>query len=373
MSEQQTLLNDMADKLFKELAAESYTSDRACWEAQWPRIEAFGLPQLLLPEQVGGFNGGWESAMLVAQLAGRHVLALPVVESLLAHLALHHAEAAGRAPDGPLTIAHCDHANIESTHGQALFSGRLGNVPWGDTLPILFSGCVDGRPFLALTDAGAAEGRDTRNGPTTDSRSDLHFHYARLQGLYWLAEPFNLRQLGALLRCGQMAGALEHCLSMSLQYCSERQQFGRPLGKFQVIQHNLAQLAEHVAACGCAAQAAARAVDAEGHGGAAEFEIAAAKLGANRAVPGATAIAHQVHGAIGFTLEHALHRYTGRLLTWREDFGNDRYWARRAGQLALDMRSPGLWPTLTARGDRHIGAQARSCPTVVQGGASHGG
>jgi acyl-CoA dehydrogenase len=54
------------------------------------------------------------------------------------------------------------------------------------------------------------------------------------------------------------------------------------------------------------------------------FEIAAAKLRTNMAIGTGTSIAHQVHGAIGFTHEYDLHRYTRRLMGWRSEFGNDR-------------------------------------------------
>jgi acyl-CoA dehydrogenase len=46
--------------------------------------------------------------------------------------------------------------------------------------------------------------------------------------------------------------------------------------------------------------------------------------------------AHQVHGAIGFTEEHELHRYTLRLWSWRDEFGSERAWQERLGRLAID-------------------------------------
>ena len=92
----------------------------------------------------------------------------------------------------------------------------------------------------------------------------------------------------------------------------------------------------------------------EGGAEAAEFEIAAAKLRANMAVAPATTIAHQVHGAIGFTLEHPLHHFTQRLFAWRSEFGNDRYWSTILGNTLRGLGGAGLWPFLTARGDRQV-------------------
>ena len=61
------------------------------------------------------------------------------------------------------------------------------------------------------------------------------------------------------------------------------------------------------------------------------------------------AIAHQVHGAIGFTHEHSLHFATRRLWAWREEFGADAWWAERLGQAAIAAGAAGFWPALTQR------------------------
>ena len=62
----------------------------------------------------------------------------------------------------------------------------------------------------------------------------------------------------------------------------------------------------------------------------------------------AAAIAHQVHGAIGFTQEHSLHHLTRRLWSWRDEFGNDAEWSRRLGHAAIAAGADGLWPMITA-------------------------
>ena len=86
--------------------------------------------------------------------------------------------------------------------------------------------------------------------------------------------------MGALARVAQMAGALDAALSRSVDYANERVQFGRALGKFQAVQQSLATFACEAAATNCAAMGAAQVMS----GRAAPFEIAAAKLRANRAV-----------------------------------------------------------------------------------------
>ena len=148
----------------------------------------------------------------------------------------------------------------------------------------------------------------------------------------------------ALARSGQIAGAISSALNLSIEYTRQRQQFGKPLAAFQAIQQQLAVLAEEAAASRAAAAAAARAADR----GEAVFEIASAKLRCNIAAGQAASIAHQVHGAIGFTMEYDLQKFTRPLWMWRSEYGNDRHWADVIGKLAASRGADGFWPGLTS-------------------------
>ncbi|HEY0595558.1 acyl-CoA dehydrogenase family protein [Sphingopyxis sp.] len=148
-----------------------------------------------------------------------------------------------------------------------------------------------------------------------------------------------------------MAGAMGQALALSIEHVNMRQQFGRPLGKFQAVQQSLAVMACEVRAVEAAAAALAARLDAVGRDpSTADFEIAAAKLRANRAVGVVTAIAHQVHGAIGFTEEYDLHRVTIPLMRWRGEDGNDAHWAQVLGRQVAGFGGRGLWEVMTARG-----------------------
>jgi acyl-CoA dehydrogenase len=156
--------------------------------------------------------------------------------------------------------------------------------------------------------------------------------------------------MGAAARAMQMAGALEAILELAVHYANERVAFARPIGKFQAVQHNLARLAGEtaaaVAAAGSAADTIARASSIDE---AVLLEAAAAKIRVGEAAGEGAAIAHQVFGAIGFTQEHTLHRFTRRLWAWRDDFGNESAWAVKLGNLVAAKGADGLWPMLAAR------------------------
>ena len=156
-----------------------------------------------------------------------------------------------------------------------------------------------------------------------------------------------LYRRGALARATMMSGALERALDLGVTYAQERVQFGRPISKFQAVQQNLAVLAGQTAAAVAAANLGIEALgkdDADHE----TFLIAVAKTRVGEAATLACEIAHQVHGAIGFTKEYALQLSTRRLWSWREEFGSDPEWAVRVGNAACANGADNLWAMLTA-------------------------
>ena len=155
--------------------------------------------------------------------------------------------------------------------------------------------------------------------------------------------------LGALARAQQMSGALQSILSQSVGYTQDRTQFGRPIAKFQAVQHLLARLAGEAACAQVAADAAVVAVVDHGiDSEKAQMAVAAAKVRCSEAATAGAAIAHQVHGAMGFTREYSLQQKTRRLWQWREDFGSDSVWALRLGQAVTRNNGVSLWSDLVA-------------------------
>jgi acyl-CoA dehydrogenase len=155
----------------------------------------------------------------------------------------------------------------------------------------------------------------------------------------------------ALGRCLQITGAMEAALDLSVQYVRDRKQFGQPLAKFQAIQHSLAIAAEEIAACGAITDLALACAAREGIGSARMTALLdAAAVVADRAVDVVYDVCHQVHGAIGFTREYALHRHSLDLLRWRDALvllrGGELRAAERLGDAAL--AAGGVWRAVTA-------------------------
>lgn len=321
MSEERDLLAAMAGDLFASLGVTAGLSD-------WSAISDVELPGLLLSEDHGGFGGTWEDAVLVFRLAGCHALALPVAEAVIA------AHLSGRN-DGRGTIA----SGTQGTLQGGRFSGTISSICYPQGAEYVVAPAPDGGsmvvevPDSALTLSASLAG-EPRGAVTLESAAAQ-------------AVPGDVFALGALARTAQIAGALDAALAMSVDYANQRHQFGRALGKFQAVQQSLATFACEAAAANCAAIGVAQAMAR----GSAPYEIAAAKLRANRAVGVGAALAHQVHGAIGFTQDYALHPFTRRLWAWRSEFGNDAYWSALLGAQIIARGAETFWADITALTD----------------------
>jgi acyl-CoA dehydrogenase len=345
MSGEHDLLMSSVGRLFAvELTpARRAEADRTGWcGAFWEAAEALGLPTLLVPEVAGGFGGALKDACAVAKLAGRHAVPAPVVEDFLARGVMVEMQVA--PPDGLVTLAAA--ADVKFSNGLA--HGGAFAVPWGRfAKQVLVDVAVDRRPAQLLILSGKDATVRAALNLAGEPSDDLVFSGAEPVAVLPRGAVPALRDYLARVRVSQIAGALEAALELTVDYANQRVQFGKPIGKFQAVQQQLAVMAEEVAAVSAAASALARIPVGDD----ATWETAAAKLRANHAINVAVPIAHQTFGAMGFTAEHSLHRLTQRLLWWRSEGGGDRYWATRLGAMVVARGARALWPDLTSHTD----------------------
>jgi len=310
MSDNRQLLTDMAAGLFAELEGAEFAT-------AWPRLAETGFATLLVPEEQGGFGGDWGDLYAVLKLAGQHALPSVLGDTIIAHKIL--ADAGVAAPEGAIGLLDGDRVAFGRHCGAVLGPGKL--------LP----GAIC----------------DWHEGTSADGKAR-----DRLGGIegFEIAVSTNadLKAKGAFVRVAMAAGALEAGFALAIEHVNTRVQFGKPLGKFQAVQQALAEASSEIAAVLAAGQAAAAAFQA----GDSSFEVAAAKYRMNRAVDVAVPILHRVHGAIGFTMEYPLNRFTRALMGWRSEFGNDAFWARWLGERVAKGGGKALWREVTARGDR---------------------
>jgi acyl-CoA dehydrogenase len=351
MSETRDLVRDAAERLFEKHCGAD-TMRRADGgefpQALWRALTEAGYSTALVPENAGGAGLEMADALSLLVSAGRHAVPAPLAETMLAGWLL---SAAGiPMPEGPISVAPVREGDVLTAKregGGWRIDGTASRVPWArqcGTIAVLAE--AGGKSIVALVAAADCAIKDGHN-VAGEPRDDLVFSGTKsLQAGASRISTGALRALGAVMRSVQMAGALQSILETSVQYARERVQFGRPIGRFQAVQQNLALLAGQAAAATAAAEAA---IEAASH----DLEspaVAAAKIRAGEAAGIGAAIAHQVHGAIGFTQEHRLHYSTRRLWSWRDEFGNEAYWARKLGGVVAAAGADRLWHGITAAG-----------------------
>ena len=331
------------------------TPDR-CWDqGLWSALAEAGLTGVGLPEEAGGSGGELADAVAIVRTLAAGAAAVPVAEQLLvAGPALVAAGLDLPSPEAPLTFAVADALTVhpvDSGHGPGRFAltGTAADVAWAGiasaaVLLVPAPAGVEGS-VLAFIDGPSMEATDDVN-LAGEPRGSIVLDAAPASGaLLAGAQASEIRARYALARAVQLSAALEQVLAWTVQYAGERVQFGRPLGKFQAIQMELAEMAGEVTAVTALTDAA---VQALAHGSS-DFVLAAAaaKVRAGAAVEVVARLAHQVHGAIGFTQEHKLHHLTRRLWSWRDEAGSDLRWSRVLGAGLLDGGPDDLWPALT--------------------------
>jgi acyl-CoA dehydrogenase len=343
-----SLLEDTLDRLFTERcgpeqrqAAEVEGWAGGCWDA----LSDAGLPWVGVPESAGGSGGDVLDACSLLRLAGRHAVPLPLAEGgLLGGWLL--AAAGLQVPGGPITVAVPSRADrLVLDNGQV--TGTLARVPWGARAELV----------VALAQAGSTPGDGTRvvaldpalasvapgHNVAGEPRDRLTWEGAvpRLVGTPDRDVAGELVLRGALSRALLMAGAMEAAADLTVDYASQRQQFGRPIAAFQAVGQRLVRMSSEAEAGILATEVAARRFAEAGV--AAGFEVGAAKAAAGRAASEVATHAHQVHGAIGMTREYTLHHFTRRLWTWRQEWGSEARWSRAVGEQVTAAGAGALW------------------------------
>jgi alkylation response protein AidB-like acyl-CoA dehydrogenase len=322
------------------------------WKAPaWAALEEAGLPFAWVPESLGGAGAGLADGFAVLREAGRCAVALPVAETLLAGWLLAGAGVA--SPKGAMACGPVREGDRVVLAKGGTVSGRLRAISFASEAKhiALLVEREGGGEAVALVEAAAARMTDGTSiaGDALDTVELDRVRPVAVKDAPAGLDREALMLMGATVRSVQMAGALEAILDLAVGYANERVAFERPIAKFQAVQHILARLAGEVAAAMAAAGSAADAIATSGFDGGAFLEAASAKIRVGEAAGEGAAIAHQVLGAIGFTKEHTLHRFTRRLWAWRDDFGNESLWAVKLGNLVAATGADGLWPMLAAR------------------------
>lgn len=318
-------------------------------EGLWSDLESTGLTRLTTTADLGA--GPVELAVVLRGLA-RHAAAVPVAETdllaawLVAKADLHVPEG------GPLTVALAD---AEVVDGRVRGTARW--VPWvgaADAV-VVAARVAEGVLVAVLTDPESEPDRNLAGEPRDSIVIDLPVDECVSLDAAVGAE---LVLRGAWARSVQIIGALDAAAEMTVAHARERQQFGRPLSKFQAVQQSLASMAGEIERARATATLAVAAAEEYGFDHpATDYAVTVTKVALGGIVGRVVGVAHQLHGAIGVTIEHPLWLATTRAQSWVEDFGSTTHYARKLGRFVFDSADGELW-------DAIVGADLSAWPPL---------
>ena len=350
MSELKAMIEQSVMRLFEDQIDRDFmvaVEEQGFPHEFWRTIEELGIDRILAGEESGGMNGTWRDCYPVIRACGLYGVPLPIPEVIASHWLMH---AAGIGSRDGLPAVLVDSLPAADDHEEIHAPAQ--RVPWGREAAYFvgLQPSANGVDVVLLDRTEATINTD--QNLAYDPRDSVSFSKAKVAARAPVKLPADaLRWVMAMMRSAQIAGAGSACLKLGLDYTSEREQFGRPLARFQAIQHHLANMSGELATVEAMSASAFESMDQNGLGSADEnttkFDIAAAKCRASDAVEPLTKIGHQVHGAIGFTYEYGLHFLTRRLWSWRAEFGGSGEWARYLGKVAVTAGGDGIWAVIT--------------------------
>ena len=323
------------------------TFDRTAWDG----LVELGVVGLLVGEEHGGAGMGMVDAAVVLEELGRAVSPAPYASSAIGAVSLADADLLPLLADGSTigTVAIFEAGSRYRWQQPATRATRDGGS-WrvdGVKVHVADATAADVAFVTALDDDGqlgvfATERFDVEPTPTVDG--------SRKQGRIVLAGASSRRidsTAGAeasvartLDRLGVAAavdgvGAAQRALELTVEYAKEREQFGKPIGAFQAVQHLCADMLRTVELGRAAGYYACWALDDASPEEAHRASTLARAFAAD-AFPQVGGTAIQVFGGIGFTWEHDIHLYYKRLLTVAQAFGTASDHLEELATLAID-------------------------------------
>jgi len=325
-------------------------TDTAYDAALWQAIADQGWTGLIVPESHGGLGAGIVELAVVAEEMGRACVPGPFLSTIFATaLQPQHLEkiAAGEIKATVAILEQTANWDLESIRLKAsrdreafLLSGSKLFVPDADVADVLF--CVaraaDGLVVVAV-ERGAA-GLTIDPMPSMDETRKLYrvtFDGVRGEALP-NADIVSAMNVATVALCAEMVGGMQWILDTTVEYAKTRQQFGRPIGSFQAVQHQCADMVLLTESARSATYYAAWALTENAPG--AQLAVSVAKSYCSDAYREVANRGIQVHGGIGFTWEHDLQLYYKRAKSSETLFGDSTFHRERIASFVVDESPP---------------------------------
>lgn len=347
MSEMKDMILEVVERMLKENVDKDLVDivEQGNWSPEvWKLFKENGMTVVAISEENEGAGGDIEDLLNIVRLTGKYATPVPFAETTLANYLLEYsnlqvidelatymlsADQAYTLENGKLTgeAIHIHWAR----HTKRLVT--LANSIEGTHLVEIDLSQAEITPGVNL----ASEPRDTvkfENSTISQKSAPLSFDEIRTMTI--LETAFQL---------ALMTGAIDKINDLTVQYTKEREQFGRPIHRFQLVQQHIVNLAGETAVALAAFNNVTDALLTDNHNN----EVAYARIRFEETIQAVATISHQVHAAIGTTHEHSLHQYTRRLWSWRDEGKNTAYWTDVVATHLLENNSDSLWAYLTEK------------------------
>lgn len=344
MSEMKDMIVEVVERIFKD-KVEKETVDlleKQMWaEDVWNLLLENEIDKVAVKEEFGGAGGDYDDLFNLYRLIGNYAVPIPFIEHTLANIFLEYVNV---QPISELATVHIATKALKIKDGKV--SGSLQHVPWARNAAKLLTIAVEaGQHNLVVLDLKDAKIQKQTN-LAAEPRDSVIFTDSMIlasQGITLEQLEF-LRKLQTAATVSKMTGAIDRAFDLSVQFSKEREQFGRPIHRFQLVQQHLATLAGEQALSGAALDNIIALLLKEEE----NDEIAFARLKLDDASRIVATSAHQVHAAIGVTHEHRLHHYTRRLWAWRDEDFHAKFWKKEMAKKMLHSSS-NTWDVLTKK------------------------
>lgn len=346
MSEMKDMILEVAERMLKEHVDKELVDilEEGKWAKDlWNLFIENGMEIVAISEENGGAGGDLEDLLNIVRLTGKYATPIPFLETTLANTIL---ECVNLTPVTGIATVNISIDEVLTLDGNFI-SGKVNNIPWARYVDhfVTIANDVNGLQIVVV-DLENAKILPSSN-LASEPRDTVVLKNVEVKQVSNLLTDDQLKYLNRLVTAFQLAaitGAIEKINDLTIQYSKEREQFGRPIHRFQLVQQHLVQLVGENAIMQAAFHNLTDAL-LKGNG---QFEVAYAWLRAEEAIALVTSLSHQVHAAIGTTYEYALQQYTRRLWSWRDEGVGSEYWKEQIAENLLHFSGDNVWDFLTS-------------------------
>ncbi|MGE8034662.1 acyl-CoA dehydrogenase family protein [Lysinibacillus sp. NPDC093692] len=346
MSEMRDMIVDVVERMLKEKVDKDLvdTVEQGNWAPElWELFKENGMTAVAISEENGGAGGDIEDLLNIVRLTGKYAAPIPFIETTFANYLLQFTQL--QVIEDLATYILCPNQAFTLENGK--LTGEAIQVPWARHTKhlVTLAHSTEGTHLVEI-DLSQAEIKLGTN-LASEPRDTVIFHDAtasQISAVLPTDKIHTITTLNSAFQLALMTGAIDKINDLTIQYTKEREQFGRPIHRFQLVQQHIVNLAGETAIALAAFNNVTEALQMNSQ----NSEVAYACIRFEEIIQAVTTIAHQVHAAIGTTHEHSLHQFTRRLWSWRDEGASTSYWTHFVATQLLEKSGDSLWGYLTS-------------------------